>query len=76
MINCIIWWKDFSLIKVTTEIGKKYFLIYHHNDCLEEKRIIKNMNLLDTFYHWKKFIWLDKYDDNVHFEKNSKVKKQ
>ena len=59
LIRCIIWWWDSFLTKVTIEIGKTIFFSYRSNNSEDEKCIVKNMNLIDTYYHWKNLVdWI------------------
>ena len=34
-----------------TEVGKIHFFSYHSNVCKDKKCFIKNMILIDTYYH-------------------------
>ena len=58
LISCIIWWRSFILRKITTEIGKR-IIFSNSNDFEEKKCIIKNMNLINTYYRWKNLVdWI------------------
>ena len=47
LISLMIVMKEFvSLIMIVMERGKRQFSTYHSNGCLEEKCLIKSMNLM------------------------------
>ena len=59
--------KEFvSLTTVAMEIGKRHFFNDQWKILQEEKYLIKNMNVTDANYHWKKWVdwildtWWDK----------------
>ena len=44
---------------IAIEIGKRQFLSYYSNGSYEEKRFIKNLNLIDLTYHCKNLVdWI------------------
>ena len=83
LINCIIFIKEFiSLSMIAIEIGKRQFLSYYSNGSYEEKRFIKNLNLIDLTYHCKNLVdWISARWDQISqlrkckfFEKGREVK--
>ena len=76
--------KEFvSLIMARLEIGKRPIFNHHSKWSKKKNCIMKNMNLIDSNYHWKNWVdWISAREGiscnikNVHFEKKGpKVKK-
>ena len=67
---------------IAIEIGKRQFLSYYSNGSYEEKRFIKNLNLIDLTYHCKNLVdWISARWDQISqlrkckfFEKGREVK--
>ena len=75
--------KEFvSLKTVAMEIGKRRFFNDQWKMLQEEKYLIKNMNLTDLNYHWKKWVdwildtWWDKTYMSIWEKEVKKFKKK
>ena len=75
--------KEFVFLKMTSnEIEKKKFIsLIKATAVMRKKHFIRNLNLIDLNYHWKKMDWLDqcKVKQNVtttkmYFFKNKSAK--